>query len=97
MVDHRQTFSFAPDVVVQVIKGEALILKLQEEEVFSLNETGARVAQLIDEGRSLDAMIDTLTAEYETSRQDIEREVNDLVQALVSKGLVVRRESQGGE
>jgi hypothetical protein len=97
MADHRQNFSFAPDVVVQVINGEALILKLQEEEVFSLNETGARVAQLIDEGRSLDAVIDTLTAEYETSRQDIEREVNDLVQALVSKGLVVRRESQGGE
>jgi hypothetical protein len=97
MVDHWQTFSFVPDVVVQVINGEALILKLQEEEVFSLNETGARVAQLIAEGRSLDAVIDTLTAEYETSRQDIEREVTDLVQTLVSKGLVVRRESQGRE
>ena len=97
MVDHWQKFSFAPDVVVQVINGEALILKLQEEEVFSLNETGARVAQLIGDGRSLDAVIDTLTAEYETSRQDIEREVTDLVQTLVSKGLVVRRESQGRE
>ena len=50
MADHWQKLSFAPDVVVQVINGEALILKLQEEEVFSLNETGARVAQLIDEG-----------------------------------------------
>ena len=97
MADHWQTLAFAPDVVVQVIKGEALILKLQEEEVFSLNETGARVAQLIEEGRSLNAVIDTLTAEYETSRQDIEREVNDLVQALLSKGLVVRREPHGGE
>ena len=97
MLDHWQTFSFAPDVVVQVINGEALILKLQEEEVFSLNETGARVAQLIGEGRSLGAVIDTLTAEYEMSRQDIEREVTDLVQTLVSKGLVVRRESQGRE
>jgi len=97
MVDYRQKLSFAPDVVVQVINDEALILKLQDEEVFSLNETGARVAQLIDEGRSLDAVIDTLTAEYETSREDIEREVNDLVQALMSKGLVVRREPQGGE
>jgi len=97
MVEHPQKLSFAPDVVVQVINGEALILKLQEEEVFSLNETGARVAQLIAEGRSLDAVIDTLTAEYETSRQDIEREVTDLVQTLVSKGLVVRRESQGRE
>ena len=96
MTDHPQNLSFAPDVVVQVINGEALILKLLEEEVFSLNETGARVAQLIGEGRSLDAVIDALTDEYPIAREDIEREVNDLVQALVSKGLVVRRESPGG-
>ena len=97
MANHWQKLSFAPDVVVQVINGEALILKLQEEEVFSLNETGARVAQLIDEGCSLDAVIDALTDEYATPREEIERAVDDLVQALVSKGLVVRREPHGGE
>ena len=42
-------------------------------------------------------MIDALTDEYATAREQIEREVNALVQALVSKGLVVRRESPGGE
>jgi hypothetical protein len=97
MADHWQNFSFAPDVVVQVINGEALILKLQEEEVFSLNETGARVAQLIGDGYSLDRVIDTLTSEYATAKADVEREVNDLLQALLSRGLVVRRESQGSE
>jgi uncharacterized protein YlzI (FlbEa/FlbD family) len=97
MADPWQQLSFAPDVVVQVINGEALILKLHEEEVFSLNETGARVAQLIEQRRSLDEVIDTLTDEYETAREQIEREVNQLVQALVSKGLVVRRESQGSK
>ena len=95
MADHWQQLSFAPDVVVQVINGEALILKLHEEEVFSLNETGARVAQLIELRRSLGEVIDTLTDEYETGREQIERDVNDLVQELVSKGLVVRRGSQG--
>ena len=97
MADRWQTLSFAPDVVMQVINGEALILKLHEEDVFSLNETGARVAQLIEQRRSLDEVIDTLTDEYEIAREQIEREVNALVQALVSKGLVVRRESQGLE
>ena len=42
MTDYTQTLSFAPDVVVQNIQGEALILKLQDEEVFALNTTGAR-------------------------------------------------------
>ena len=97
MADRWQQLSFAPDVVVQVINGEALILKLHDEEVFSLNETGARIAQLIEQRRSLDELIDTLTDEYETASEQIAREVNDLVQALVSKGLVIRRESQGSE
>ena len=97
MTDRWQKLSFAPDVVVQVINGEALILKLQDEEVFSMNETGARDAQLIDEGRTLDGVIDALTDEYATPREEIERAVDDLVQALVSKGLVVRREPRGGE
>jgi len=97
MADHPPNLSFAPDVVVQVINGEALILKLHEEEVFSLNETGARVAQLIGEGRSLEAVIDALTDEYATAREEIERAVNDLVEALVSKGLLVRGEAHGGE
>jgi hypothetical protein len=96
MAEHSQKLSFAADVVVQVINGEALILKLHEEEVFSLNETGARVAQLIEQRQSLDEVIDTLAGEYETGREHIEREVHALVQALVSKGLIVRRESQGG-
>src|SRR4026207_318252 len=47
--------SFAPDVIVQTIDGEALILKLHDEEVFSLNATGARIAQLIADGQRLDA------------------------------------------
>lgn len=89
MADYRQKFSFAPDVVVQTIDGEALVLKLQDEEVFSLNATAARIAQLIAAGQPLDALIDILCNEYGMSRSDVEREVRGLVQALLSKGLVV--------
>ena len=39
----------------------------------------------------------TLTDEYATPREEIERAVDDLVQTLVSKGLVIRRDSHGGE
>jgi hypothetical protein len=81
--------SFAPDVIVQTIDGEALILKLHDEEVFSLNATGARIAQLIADGQRLDALVDILSREYGVSRNDVEREVGSLVQTLLSKGLVI--------
>ena len=89
MAEKWQRVLFAPDVVVQVINDEALILKLQDEEVFALNETGARIARLITEGEPLERVIDILTGEYATNRTDVEREVSALVQTLLSKGLVV--------
>ena len=86
------TFSFAPDVVLQVIDDEALILKLQQEVVFALNETGARIAHLIGEGQSIDLVSETLAREYERCVTEIRPEVERLIEVLKSKGvLVVRR------
>jgi hypothetical protein len=87
--------SFAPDVIVQTIDGEALILKLHDEEVFSLNATGARIAQLIADGQRLDALVDILSREYGVSRNDVEREVASLVQTLLSRGLVIVDRDRG--
>jgi hypothetical protein len=89
MTDSQQTVCFAPDVVLQVIEGEALILKLRDEVVFSLNETGARIAQLIADGQRIDVVVDTLSREYGIDRDAVKREVQGLVGALLSNGLLV--------
>jgi Coenzyme PQQ synthesis protein D (PqqD) len=81
--------SFAPDVVLQVIDGDALLLKLQDEEVFSLNATGARIAELVAEGLFLDAIVARLAHEYEASPSDVRKDVDDLVRTLRAKGLLV--------
>lgn len=87
--EEQQTFSFVEDVVLQVIGDEAVILKLQEEVVFSLNETGARIAQLIAAGHPLGIVIELLSREYGISRDDMAREVKGLVDVLRSRRLVV--------
>ncbi len=89
MTDFSQKLQFAPDVIVQAIDGEALILKLQDEEVFALNETAARIVQLIGSGQRLDALIDVLCREYGMARDAVEQEVGSLVEALLERGLLV--------
>lgn len=91
MIDNTNRLFFASDVVLQVIKGEALVLKLQDETVFSLNDTGARIAQLIESGHATDAVVRTLCHEYGASRAEVEPEVAALVQTLRARGLVVDR------
>jgi hypothetical protein len=81
--------AFAPDVVLQVIGGDTLILKLEQEDVFSLNESGTRIAQLIAQGMDVDAIASALCREYGADRQDIARDIEDLVDALVARGLLV--------
>lgn len=93
MTDRQQKFVFASDVILQVIDREALLLKLDDEVAFSLNETGARIGQLIVEGHGLDAVVSILADEYATARSEVEHEVTSLVQALLEKGLLVATES----
>jgi hypothetical protein len=94
MLTPTQTIALAPDVVLQMIDGDALILKLGDETFFSLNTTGARVAQLISQGCRIDAMLDVLELEYGEARSDLELDVNDLIEALHQRGLVVIRTAE---
>jgi hypothetical protein len=89
MPNRQHRVVFAPDVVLQVIDGEALILKLDRETVFALNRTGARIAQLIESGNELSAVVNQLAFEYQRDRRDIERDVTELINVLLSKELVV--------
>ena len=89
MILDRAVVRFAPDVLLKVVDQEALLLKLQSEEAFALNATGARIAQLIEEQLPLDRLIGTVSREYDVPREEIQRDIIDLVDALTAKGLVV--------
>ena len=89
-VPHRfQRVTFCKDVVVQVIGGDALVLNLRDETVFSLNSTGARIAGLIAAGLPFDKLVETLSLEYGAEPSEVAEDVIALVDVLLSKGLVV--------
>jgi hypothetical protein len=84
----------APDVVVRVVDGEALLVKLHDETVFALNATGARIVQLLTDGRSVDGVAEVLGLEYDVAHEEAVREVCRLVDDLMERGLVTSL--QGG-
>ena len=91
MTARRTSVTFAPDVVVQVVGADALILKLEDESVFSLNDTGARIAQLIAGGHDLETVVSTLAGEYDVEPVEVASHVERLVETLVARGLLVVR------
>lgn len=84
-----QRYALAPDAELTLAGDEGLILKLSDETMFSLNATGARIAELIAAGLGVDAIVTALSAEYKIDACDIKTDVTNLVEALLSGGLIV--------
>mgnify|MGYP001555885497 FL=1 len=75
-------------VMARQVGEETVILDLVSGTYFGLDPVGARIWQLLDEGRTLAEVCASMLVEYEVSRDEIERDLTDLLAALVDKGLI---------
>jgi hypothetical protein len=82
-------FKLADDVLLQRAGEEALLVKLNAEDVFSLNATGLHIVEIVTGGQPLARVVDTIAAAYEGSPAQIAADVDRLVATLVERGLLV--------
>lgn len=75
-------------VMARQVGEETVILDLASGTYFGLDPVGARIWQLLGEGRTLAEVCESMLVEYEVSRDEIERDVNELLAALVDKSLI---------
>lgn len=84
-------FSISKEVLSQELNGETVLLDLQGESYFGLNEVGARIWQLIQSEQTVDETLSTLSDEYDVSREQLESDVGELLNKLIETGLVSLR------
>jgi hypothetical protein len=82
-------YELSPDAVLQLGDGEALIVKLNAEDMFALNDTGAEIVQRIADGQAVLSVIEELARVYNAGAEDVARDVHRLVTELVDRGLLV--------
>lgn len=73
----------------QVVAHESVILDLNSEQYFGLDDVGTRVWQLIVERGRLRDVFDEILDEYDVPPEVLERDLIALVAALSEQGLVV--------
>jgi hypothetical protein len=78
----------SPEVLLQEIGGESVLLDIASESYFGLNRVGTRIWQLLDGGKDLRAAFDIVLAEYDVSAERLEPDVIALVGQLADAGLV---------
>lgn len=74
-------------VLCKEVDGEAVLLDLETETYFGLNETGARLWVLLTGAPTIGRALETMLEEYDVPREALERDVDDLVERLVTAGL----------
>ncbi|HEX8141791.1 MAG TPA: PqqD family protein [Pyrinomonadaceae bacterium] len=89
------------DIVTRHIAGETLIVPVRGhvgdlDSIYTLNEVGSRVWQLIDGGTPVSRIVNAIRFEYEVSEPEASRDVLELFESLQSAGLIRRAgESEG--
>ncbi|MBE0625927.1 MAG: PqqD family protein [Burkholderiales bacterium] len=81
--------SVPEQVLARQVGDETVMLDLANGTYFGLDPVGARIWQLLGEGRTLEEVCEAMAGEYEVSRVDIERDVMSLAQELAHRGLIV--------
>ncbi len=82
------------DVVSRVVDGELIIVPLDAgvgdaDDLFTLNETGAAVWELLDGERSLAEVVDEVACRFDAPRSEVEADVLEFAADLLDRGFAV--------
>ncbi|MFO7642597.1 MAG: PqqD family protein [Candidatus Competibacteraceae bacterium] len=78
-------------VMDRSVGDETVILNLESGTYYGLDPVGARMWQLLGEGKPLGEVCDAMLAEYDVTRDRLEEDLLKLVEELAGKGLIVPR------
>ena len=75
---------------------DAVILSLEENVYYGLNPVGAQIWSLIQEPRSLGAVLDALLEEFDVDEATCETDLHALITEMLGRKLVEIRDEQTG-
>lgn len=76
-----------PRVLCKEIDGEAVLLDLETEGYFGLNETAARFWSLATAAGTIGDALETMLGEYDVPREVLERDLDAIVARWIELGL----------
>lgn len=87
-MDLQATWRKPANVLVREVGGEAVLLDLDTEKYFGLDEIGTIVLREVEAGSTLAQTIATIVESYDASEDVVRTDVENLVTALVERGLL---------
>lgn len=80
--------SIPQDVLIRELDGESVILNLNSERYFGLDEVGTRMWQALSESESIQDAYETILDEYDVAPEQLRNDLYQLIEHLVEHGLI---------
>jgi hypothetical protein len=77
-------------VLISHLQEESVILNLESERYFGLDDVGTRFLTVLTSSESIEAAYETLREEYDVDPTALRDDLRELVEKLVDQGLLIR-------
>jgi Coenzyme PQQ synthesis protein D (PqqD) len=88
MVSFTDRAAVPAHVLVRILDRESVLLNLETEQYFGLDETGTRMWQLVTASPNIDSAYQELLAEYEVDPELLRYNLMELLSRLLDCGLL---------
>ena len=88
MMNLNQKITFADTVFAQEVDGEMVLLDMQSENYFGLDEVGTVIWQAMQDQRCLKDILLVLMEQYDVKEDILEKDLLTFTHALVENGLI---------
>ncbi len=87
-MDLSQKITFSQSVFAQEVDGEMVLLDMESENYFGLDEVGTAIWQAMQENESLQEVFEVLMEQYEVEAEVLQNDLSEFVDKLLESGLV---------
>jgi len=89
----NKCFSKGDDFVARDIAGETIIVPVRDgvgdlNSIYTLNELGTKIWQLMDGQTHVKDIVDIITGEYEVTEEEVTKDLIDYLDSLEAAGLI---------
>jgi hypothetical protein len=78
------------DVLISNLQEEAVILNLDSERYYGLDDVGTRFLSVLNTSESIEAAYEVLRDEYDVDPQSLRQDLLDLTETLLQQGILIR-------
>ena len=78
------------DVLISRLQEESVILNLDSERYYGLDDIGTRFLSVLNTSDSIEAAYEVLRDEYDVNAHSLRQDLLELVEDLVKQGILIR-------